>query len=81
MRDDIVVLRSYAFEHEARFAAEVLAGNDIPAEVVADTAGGYAQFLAIGSPYRLLVRAADADAARDLLADDAAPADGGEVPA
>lgn len=67
MTDDIVVLREYGNEVEAQFAATVLEANGIPARVMADTAGGAFPSMALLFPVRLLVRAADADLARELL--------------
>ncbi|MDB4888392.1 MAG: hypothetical protein JWL61_247 [Gemmatimonadetes bacterium] len=67
MTDDIVVLRKYGNEVEAQFAATVLEANGIPAQVIADTAGGAFPSMALLFPVRLLVRAADADLARELL--------------
>jgi hypothetical protein len=65
--DDIVVLREYGNEMEAQFAATVLEANGVPARVVADTAGGALPSMALVFPVRLLVRALDADLARELL--------------
>ena len=67
MADDIVVLREYGNEVEARFAATVLEANGVPAQVVADNAGGAFPSMALLFPVRLLVRAADANLARELL--------------
>ena len=77
MSDDIVVLRKYVSEFEARLAAMILEANGIPAQVLADTAGGAYPSMALVFPVRLLVRAEDATAAAEILdtpADDA-PAD------
>ncbi len=73
MADDIVVLREYGNEVEAQFAATVLEANGIPARVMADTAGGAFPSMALLFPVRLLVRAADADLARELLDTTAEP--------
>ena len=67
MRGDVVVLRKFSTEVEARLAASVLEANGIPAEVLADTAGGALPSIALVFPIRLLVRASDADVARELL--------------
>lgn len=67
MTDDIVVLREYGNEVEAQFAATVLEANGVPARVLADTAGGALPSMALVFPVRLLVRALDADLARELL--------------
>ena len=67
MANDVVVLREYSTEVEARLAASVLEANGIPAEVFADTAGGTLPSIALIFPIRLLVHASDADLARELL--------------
>ena len=67
MNDDLVVLRTYSNEAEANLAAAVLEANNIPARVVADTAGGAIPAIAIVFPVRLVVQAGDADLARELL--------------
>ena len=67
MSDEIVVLRQYGNEFEARFAAMALEANGIPAQVLADTAGGAYPSMALVFPVRLLVRAADAELAREIL--------------
>ena len=67
MAVDIVVLREYGNEVEARFAATVLEANGVPAHVTADNAGGAFPSMSVLFPVRLLVRAMDADLARELL--------------
>lgn len=67
MTDDIVVLRKYGMEVEARFDSTVLEANGIPSTVLVDTAGGAFPSLAVVFPIRLLVRAEDAELARALL--------------
>lgn len=67
MSDEIVVLRKYVNEFEARFAATILEANGIPARVLADTAGGAYPSLALLFPVRLLVRAEDAADAAAIL--------------
>jgi hypothetical protein len=71
--NEIVVLRKFSTEVEARLAASVLEANGIPARVVADTAGGTLPSIALIFPVRLLVRASDADLARALLDTPAEP--------
>ena len=66
MTRDVVVLRKYSTEVEARLDASVLEANGIPAHVVADTAGGALPSIALVFPVRLLVRARDAELAREL---------------
>ena len=70
---DVVVLRKYSTEVEARLAASVLEANGIPAEVSADTAGGALPSIALVFPVRLLVHADDAALARELLDTPAEP--------
>ncbi len=65
--DSIVVLRTYANEFEARLDATILEANAIPAQVLADTAGGAYPSMALLFPVRLLVRAEDAETAREIL--------------
>jgi hypothetical protein len=65
--DDVVVLREYSREVDAHLDAAVLEANGIPARVIADTAGGAIPAIAVIFPVRLLVRAADAALARELL--------------
>ncbi|HYD51014.1 MAG TPA: DUF2007 domain-containing protein [Gemmatimonadaceae bacterium] len=67
MDGELVVLRTYSSEAEANLAATVLEANGIPARVFADTAGGAVPALAIVFPVRLIVRAADAELAREVL--------------
>ena len=67
MSDEIVVLRTYANEFDARFAATILEANGIPAQVLADTAGGAYPSLALLFPVRLLVRTDDAADAAEIL--------------
>ena len=73
MSDEIVVLRKYVNEFEARLAATILEANGVPAQVLADTAGGAMPPIALVFPIRLLVRAEDADLAREILDTPAAP--------
>ena len=65
--NDLVVLRRFGDELSARVAAMSLEANGIPAQVSSDTAGGALPNLAVGFPVRLIVRAEDAEAARQLL--------------
>lgn len=82
MPDDIVVLRTYLNEFEARLAATILEANGIPAHVSADTAGGAYPSMGLLFPARLLVRAEDAAVAGELLDTPAAtgPDDDAEAP-
>jgi hypothetical protein len=65
--DDLVVLRQYGDELSARLDAAALEANGVPAQVSADTAGGALPSLALAFPVRLIVRAEDAELARELL--------------
>ena len=67
MPDEIVVLRQYLNELEARLAATILEANGVPSQVLADTAGGAYPSMALVFPVRLLVRAADATLAAAIL--------------
>ena len=67
MSDELIVLREYADEMSARMDAMALEANGVPARVSADTAGGVIPSLALSFPVRLIVRADDADVARQLL--------------
>ena len=78
MDDELIVLRRYTDEMSAQLDAMTLEANGVPARVVADTAGGALPSLAFHSPVRLVVRAADAELARELLDTPADPAEGGE---
>ena len=80
MADDIVVLRKYLDELTARLDASILEANGVPAQVLADTAGGAYPSMALVFPVRLLVRGEDAALARELL-DTPADAGAGESPA
>ena len=67
MPDDIVLLRTYLNELDARLAATILEANGIPAQVLADTAGGAYPSMGLVFPARLLVRAEDAALATEIL--------------
>ena len=67
MSDEIVVLRTYMNEIDARLAATILEANGVPAHVVADTAGGALPSMGLVFPARLLVRAEDAADAETIL--------------
>jgi hypothetical protein len=67
MTDTIVVLRTYTSELAAQLDASILDANGIPTQVLADTAAGAYPSMALLFPVRLLVRAADAALAREIL--------------
>ncbi len=65
---DLVVVRSYATEGDAEIAKGILESSGIDAMIQADTAGRMRDHLAwSGMGHRVLVREADATAARELL--------------
>jgi hypothetical protein len=72
MSDEIMVLRRYTDEFQARMDATILEANGVLAQVSADTAGGAVPSMALLMPVRLLVRAEDAALAAEILD---APAD------
>ena len=80
MSDDLIVVRQYADELSARMSAMMLEANGVPAQVSADTAGGALPSLALGFPVRLIVRAEDAELARELLDTPADPPSDDEPP-
>ncbi len=80
MEDELIVLRRYGDELSAQLDAMALEANGIPARVSADTAGGALPSLAFAFPVRLIVRAEDATAARELL-DTSVAEPGDEAPA
>ena len=67
MSDEIVVLRTYLNEFEARLAATILEANGIDAHVSADNAGGAYPSMGLVFPARLIVRAMDAAIATEIL--------------
>ena len=67
LSDDIVVLRTFVNELDAHLAATILEANGIPAQVLADTAGGAYPSMGLVFPARLLVRADDATVATEIL--------------
>lgn len=65
--DDVVVLRRYVNEFEARLLAAVLEANGIPVQVFSDTVGGAYPSMATMYPVRFAVRAEDAERAAEIL--------------
>jgi hypothetical protein len=76
----LVVVGRYANEMEARIAALMLEANGVPAQVMADTAGGMLPSMALVWPVRLLVLADDETLARQLLASPDEPVDQPDEP-
>jgi hypothetical protein len=64
---ELVVLRTFGDELSARMAESVLEANGVNAWISTDNAGGALPNLSVGFPVRLIVRARDADLARELL--------------
>lgn len=67
MRDDIVVLRTFAYEHEARIAQAALEAHGIPSMLKSDSAAG---MLAFVHGIRLAVRGVDRARAALIIAED-----------
>jgi len=64
---DVVILRKYVNEFEARLLAAVLEANGIPVQVFSDTVGGAYPSMATMYPVRFAVRAEDAERAAEIL--------------
>ncbi len=64
---DRVVVRRFSTRHEAEIAQALLEGAGIVCALFADDAGGWYPAILTGSPARLVVRAEDAERAKDLL--------------
>ncbi len=67
MDSNEVVIRRFTTEAEADLVKAILEANGIGAAVLRDDAGGMLPSLAVGSDIRVVVRADDADAAREIL--------------
>jgi hypothetical protein len=67
MPDDIVILRRYLSEVNARVLAAVLEANDIPVDLLLDTIGGAYPSMALMSPVGFAVPAEDAERAAEIL--------------
>ena len=71
MPSDLVCVRTFIHRHEADLAQSILQANGIPGMISAQDQGGLAPHLLTGSGgVQLIVRAEDADAARQVLDDD-----------
>jgi hypothetical protein len=65
---ELVVIAAFPDPMEAELAKSALQSAGIDCMIQADTAGGMRPHLAVGTGgYRILVRAEDADAAREVL--------------
>jgi hypothetical protein len=67
MSTDTEVIATFRCRHEAEIAQQLLAAHDIFSMVSADDAGGWQPF--IMADVRLMVRTADAQRAREVLAE------------
>jgi hypothetical protein len=67
MPDDIVTLRVFNTHIEADLARSVLEAAGIESVIAADDSGGMRPHMALTAGVRLLVRAQDADRAKQLL--------------
>lgn len=67
MADDVVVVATFSYRHEAEFALETLRTAGIRAMLLADDAGGAYAGLSLSGPIRILVHGGDAGHARMLL--------------
>lgn len=68
MQQDPVIVARFYYRHEAEFAKAYLDAADIGSAIFADDAGGAEVALSFSNSVRLLVRAEDADRAREVLA-------------
>lgn len=75
MHQDPVVVARYSYRHEAEFAKSYLDASGIDADVDSDDANGFEVALSFSNSVRLLVRAEDAERAREVLAAAEAPPD------
>ena len=79
-RDENVVVAMFTLRHEGEVAQGFLMNAGIPAALFADDAGGMEPNLAFVRPARLVVRAEDAERARELLSGSGLAADVAEEP-
>jgi hypothetical protein len=64
---EMVLLRSFGYRHEAEFACAALDGAGIDHRLMADDAGGAHPGLGFANPPRVFVRREDVDAATEVL--------------
>jgi hypothetical protein len=67
MADDFVVLKTFSYRQEADLALGALRAAGIESMVRSDDAGGLRPGLAFANGVQLIVRAEDADAAREII--------------
>ncbi len=63
------VVGTFTYRHDAEYAAGFLADAEIPSLLIADDAGGVHPGVGFSRPARLVVRAEDAEEAREVLRD------------
>jgi hypothetical protein len=68
--DELVVVRTYGFRHQAEVGRSMLEANDVDALIVADDAGGLRPGLGFAEGVKLLVRRSDERKASELLGPD-----------
>jgi len=66
-QDDLVVVRTYGFRHEAEVGRSMLEANEVDAVINGDDAGGIQPGMAAANGIKLLVRRSDGQKARLLL--------------
>jgi hypothetical protein len=67
MAGDLVILRRYVSEIDARVSAAVLEANGIPVQLIMDTVGGAYPSFALMTPVGFAVPAEDAERAAEIL--------------
>jgi len=67
MSDSEIVIRTFTNEADAALALSVLQANGIAAALLRQSAGGMLPSISMGSGIRLVVAAADAETAREIL--------------
>ena len=66
-QDELVVVRTYMYRHEAEVGRSMLEANEVDAVISADDAGGLRPGLGAATGVRLLVTRRDEHKARQLL--------------
>ena len=66
-QDDLVVVRTYGFRHEAEVGRSMLEANEVDAIISGDDAGGIQPGMAAANGIKLLVRRSDGQKAIQLL--------------
>lgn len=66
-QDELVVIRTYIYRHEAEVGRSMLEGHRVDALISADDAGGVQPALGAATGVRLLVKRRDEHRARQLL--------------